>query len=94
MLEMAISNFAHPQKVRHPGINPEKINRHQSSPLSEREFEVLNLIYKGNTNQQIAEVLFVYINTIIKHINNTYRKLDTQSRTGGAIVSLREFMRM
>ncbi len=91
-LEIAISNFAQANKVGYPDISSEKINKHLLSPLSDREFDVLKLIYDGKTNQQIAEELFVSINTIKKHINNSYLKLDADSRTS-AIVRLRELMK-
>lgn len=91
-LEMAISNFAHTHNIGWPDISMEKINLHLLSSVSDREFDVLKLIYNGKTNQQIAEELFVSINTIKKHINNSYLKLDADSRTS-AIVRLRELMR-
>ena len=90
-MEIAISNFAQANKHGQEKIDIEKINKHLLSPVSDREFDVLQLIYDGNTNQQIAEKLFVSINTIKKHINNTYLKLDVESRTS-AIVRLRELM--
>ncbi len=90
-LEIAISNFAQANKKDQPDISLEKINKHLLSPLSDREFDVLRLIYDGKTNQQIADGLFVSINTIKKHINNSYLKLDADSRTY-AIVRLRELM--
>ncbi len=90
-LEIAISNFAQANKKDQPDISLEKINRHLLSPLSDREFDVLRLIYDGKTNQQIADELFVSINTIKKHINNSYLKLDVDSRTS-SIARLRDLM--
>ncbi len=90
-LEIAISNFAQANKKDQPDISLEKINRHLLSPLSDREFDVLRLIYDGKTNQQIADELFVSINTIKKHINNSYLKLDADSRTS-SIARLRNLM--
>ena len=90
-LEIAISNFAKVSNSNQPHLNMEKINRHLLSSVSDREFEVLLRIYEGKTNQQIAEELFVSINTIKKHINSTYLKLDAVSRST-AIVRLRELM--
>ncbi len=90
-LEMAISNFANRSNQHHPKLNFEKINKHISTPLSEREFEVLQLIYDGKTNQQIADAIFVSVNTIKKHINNAYLKIDAVSRAS-AITRLRSLM--
>ena len=50
------------------------------SPLSEREFEVLNLLSRGFANQDCAEILSVSVNTIGTHIKNIYRKLAVNSR--------------
>ncbi len=51
-----------------------------STILSMRELEVLRLIDKGLTNQQIALRLSVAESTIKTHINNIYGKLGVQSR--------------
>lgn len=91
-LEMAISNFANRSNQHHPQLNLEKINKSLLTPLSEREFDVLQLIYEGKTNQQIADAIFVSVNTIKKHINNSYLKIDAVSRAT-AITRLRKLMR-
>lgn len=57
--------------------------------LSAREYEVLKLIAKGLSNKEIAEQLFVSINTIKSHIQKIFEKLDVQNRTQ-AIVKARE----
>jgi len=90
-LEMAISNFAQTNNKSLPAPRFEKINRHLISQVSEREFDVLKLIYDGKTNHQIAEELFVSVNTVKKHINSVYLKLDVVTRTS-AIARLRELM--
>lgn len=90
-LEMAISNFAQTQNINQPEPAFEKINKHLLSQVSEREFDVLKRIYAGKTNQQIAEELSISVNTIKKHINSSYLKLDVLTRTT-AIVRLRELM--
>jgi len=58
-------------------------------PLSERELEVLQLIADGMSNREIAEKLIIGEGTVKTHINNTYSKLDVQSRTR-AIARARE----
>ncbi len=49
--------------------------------LSEREIEVLKLIASGLTNQDIAEKLFISLNTVRTHTKNINSKLDVHSRT-------------
>jgi LuxR family maltose regulon positive regulatory protein len=50
-------------------------------PLSEREFEVLQLIAEGLTNQEIATRLFLSLNTVKTHTRNIYGKLNVHRRT-------------
>ncbi|MBK8404828.1 MAG: helix-turn-helix transcriptional regulator [Saprospiraceae bacterium] len=57
-------------------LNLDAINSSLHSPLSQREFEVLQLIYGGKTNQQISQELYISINTLKRHINNAYMRLD------------------
>jgi DNA-binding NarL/FixJ family response regulator len=90
-LEMAISNFAETQNKNQPEPRFEKVNKHLISQVSEREFQVLKLIYEGKTNQQISDELFVSVNTVKKHINSSYLKLDVLTRTM-AIARIRELM--
>lgn len=49
--------------------------------LSSREREVLNHIAMGHSNQEIADMLFVSLNTIKSHTNNIYSKLNVKRRT-------------
>lgn len=50
-------------------------------PLSERETEILQLISKGLTNQEIANRLFLALNTVKSHTRSIYGKLDVHNRT-------------
>jgi LuxR family maltose regulon positive regulatory protein len=52
-----------------------------AEPLSQREFEVLELIAAGLSNREIAEQLVVAISTVKTHLNNIYGKLNVSSRT-------------
>ena len=49
--------------------------------ISQREMEVLQLVAAGATNQQIADQLFVSLNTIKTHTSRLFEKLDVQRRT-------------
>lgn len=51
-----------------------------TTPLTEREQEVLRLLARGLTNMQIAERLIVSPFTINAHLRNIYNKLDLPSR--------------
>lgn len=48
--------------------------------LSKRELEVLWLICEGKSNAEIAEKIFVSINTVKYHVKNIFVKLDVQNR--------------
>ena len=50
-------------------------------PISERELEVLHLIAGGLSNQEIAEKLFISLNTVKTHTKNINSKLNVNSRT-------------
>ena len=49
--------------------------------ISKREYEVLELIAQGLSNQEIAERLFVSLNTVKTHSSNLFMKLDARRRT-------------
>jgi len=49
--------------------------------LSKRELEVLQLMAEGLSNHQIAERLFVSLNTIKTHSGKVFEKLEVQRRT-------------
>jgi LuxR family maltose regulon positive regulatory protein len=50
-------------------------------PLTPRELEVLALLAAGDSNQAIADKLFITVRTVKKHTSNIYGKLDVSSRT-------------
>jgi DNA-binding NarL/FixJ family response regulator len=52
-----------------------------STPLSDREQEVLELIAAGATNQEIADALTLSPHTIKDHASALYRKLDVRNRS-------------
>ena len=49
--------------------------------ISKRELEVLQLMSDGLSNGEIAEKLFVSLNTIKSHSSNLFEKLDVKRRT-------------
>jgi len=49
--------------------------------ISKRELEVLTLMAGGLSNQEIAQRLFVSLNTIKTHSSKVFEKLEVQRRT-------------
>ena len=90
-IEIALSNHAAHANRHVPELTLDKLNKHLLAPLTDREFEVVRLLYAGKTNQQIAAELYIAMNTLKKHINNAYFKLDVGSRTT-AVATLRALM--
>ncbi len=55
--------------------------------LSDRESEVLALIAKGLTNAQIAEELYLSIETVKTYVKRLYAKLDVHNRAQAAVAA-------
>lgn len=49
--------------------------------LSNREYDVLQLLAKGYSNADIAETLFLSVSTVKTHVSNLFVKMDVKSRT-------------
>jgi two-component system, NarL family, response regulator LiaR len=56
--------------------------------LSERESEVLCLIARGRSNEEIAESLYLSINSIKTYIRSAYRKIGVQRRAQAVVWAL------
>ena len=52
-----------------------------AEPLSQREMQILTLICKGLSNQEIGAQIFVSLSTVKWHNQNIFDKLDVQRRT-------------
>lgn len=61
-----------------------------SDPLTEREVEILQLIARGLSNQEIAENLVISVATVYTHVSNILGKLHLASRTQAALYALRQ----
>jgi two-component system NarL family response regulator len=55
-------------------------NMTDTTSLTSREVEVLELISKGLTNHQIAEHLVIEVGTVKNHVHNILEKLNVSSR--------------
>jgi LuxR family maltose regulon positive regulatory protein len=50
-------------------------------PLTEREREVLELLFQGMTNKELARHLFVTVDTVKTHLKHIYAKLGVANRS-------------
>ena len=57
--------------------------------LTEREFEVLKLICKGQSNKEIADTMSISPMTVKTHVSNLLSKLGLMDRTQAAIYAIR-----
>jgi DNA-binding NarL/FixJ family response regulator len=60
-----------------------------SSPLSRREFQVMQLIAEGMENAAIAKVLFLSVETVRTHVKSILRKLAARDRTHAVTIGFR-----
>jgi non-specific serine/threonine protein kinase len=57
--------------------------------LTPRELEVLRLLAEGQSNQQIADTLFISERTAANHVSSILTKLGVESRTAAATLAVR-----
>ena len=60
---------------------PPGTRRAMADPLSQRELQILTLICKGLSNQEIGQQIFLSLSTVKWHNQNIFDKLDVQRRT-------------
>jgi regulator of cell morphogenesis and NO signaling len=65
-----------------------KGNNNETEPLSERERDVIVALVQGMSNKEIAEHLFISVNTVITHRRNIARKLQIHSPAGLTIYAI------
>jgi LuxR family maltose regulon positive regulatory protein len=63
-----------------PGILPPVMSRGGQEPLTDRELDVLRLLAAGQSNPEIARMLYVEVNTVKTHVKSLYGKLGAHSR--------------
>lgn len=77
-IEMALYKYS--VDVERLKLTIDKVNTIAITPLSDREYEILEGVLKGQTNSQLAETNFVSVSTIKFHISNLLSKLDVKNR--------------
>jgi len=69
---------------------PPKSPPPEVDPLTEREMEVLKLVAKGKSNQEIGQQLVISEGTVRAHVSNILGKLHLASRTQATLYALRQ----
>ena len=67
------------RKRRGPGVGLFGVPRRRGRPIP-RESGVLQLVVLGHSNQEIADTLFLSINSVKTYIRSTYRKIGATTR--------------
>ncbi len=60
----------------------------ENNNLSEREIETLKLVAQGMSNKDIAQALFISINTVKVHLRNIFEKIQVASRTEATLFAI------
>ena len=92
LLELLLPYFhcALTKVFAHSGIK--QLYENQQSmvkPITRREIEVLQWVYSGKTNWEIANILDISHTTVKNHVQNIIRKLGVENRRQAAIKALR-----
>jgi two-component system NarL family response regulator len=64
-------------------------DRAERPALTQREIDVLRLIFKGQRNKEISDTLSISEATVEAHLKNIFKKLDVHDRTAAVYVGLR-----
>lgn len=57
--------------------------------LTKREKDVLGLLVKGNSNKEMADLMFISEKTVKNHLTSIFRKLGVKDRTHAAVYALK-----
>jgi len=97
-LLQAVRDVYNGESSLHPAIARKlirELNRSTSlppvdEPLTEREVEVLTLVARGWSNQDIADHLIISERTVRTHVSNILSKLHLANRTQAALYALKQ----
>jgi len=65
------------------------LERTKDERLSYREIEVLEMVCKGMSNQEVAKSLFLSEKTVKNHLTNIFRKISVTDRTQAVLYAIK-----
>src|SRR5699024_12526224 len=74
-------------KIRKKMTGANTVNLHEQ--LTDREMEILLLMRKGQSNQEIADELYIALKTVKVHVSNILGKLEVHDRTQAVIYAFK-----
>jgi DNA-binding NarL/FixJ family response regulator len=83
------SVFIHPRVASRVVKELTSDRRRYENKLTHREKDILELLVKGNSNKEIAELLYISEKTVKNHLTNIFRKLAVKDRTQAAVYALK-----
>jgi NarL family two-component system response regulator LiaR len=64
-------------------------NNSSEARLTSRELQVLQLLFEGKSNKEIASELFISQKTVEFHLSNLYIKIKAHSRTEAVVWAIK-----
>jgi DNA-binding NarL/FixJ family response regulator len=74
-----------PRLAEKAGLNQRDARIAPSTPLTDREAEVLDLLRQGMSNREIAQTLWIAQSTAKVHVRHIFEKLGVRTRTEAAL---------
>lgn len=79
-LRLKISSIVSDVKLDQIELDINQLKNESPNALTDREFEILQLAVTNKSNQEIAEEIFISVNTVKYHLKNIYAKLGVSTR--------------
>lgn len=83
------SVFIHPRVASRVVKELSSERRNYENRLTRRERDILDSLVKGNSNKEIADLLYISEKTVKNHLTNIFRKLSVKDRTQAAVYALK-----
>lgn len=89
---LAMTSYLREAETVASALEPGQAREVYPDRLSEREVEVLRLLALGKSNQELADSLFISLNTVARHVSNIFAKTGVANRTEAASYAHRHLL--